>query len=225
MQHVDALAGFMRQLDQPLRRQQCRGLVAPYRMRARIALDAQRLAVVETVLVLGMERGAALDHLEDAPQALVVLDQQRAGRRADEHLDAGATGRALQLRQLVDILAGAADEEGVIAMHAVVAALDLVGEGLLRHGQWIGVRHLEHGGDPAHHGAARSRFQILLVRQPRLAEMHLGVHHAGQDVQPLAVDHLTRRALRERSDRSDTAVGNADIAHAFAVLIDHGAGF
>jgi len=55
--------------------------------------------------------------------------------------------------------------------------------------------------------------------------MHLGVDHAGQDVQALAVDHLSGRGLRQRADRGDTAVGNADIAHALAVLIDHGAGF
>ena len=97
-------------------------------MRARIALDAQALALVEAVLVLGMKRGAAPDHLENPPQAFVVLDQQRAGGGADEHLDAGAAGRAFQFRQILHILAGAADEEREIAMHAVAAALDLVGK-------------------------------------------------------------------------------------------------
>ena len=64
----------------------------------------------------------------------------------------------------------------------------------------------------------------LCVR-PGLAEMHLGVDHAGQDVQALAVDHLAGGGLRQRADRGDPAVGDADIAHALAVLIDHGAGF
>ena len=36
--------------------------------------------------------------------------------------------RAFQLRQILDVLAGAADEEREIAMHAVTAALHLVGE-------------------------------------------------------------------------------------------------
>ena len=201
VQHVNALSGLVRELDQPLRRHQRRGLVAPDRMRARIALDAQRLALVEAVFVLGMKRGAAPDHLEDPPQAFVVLDQQRAGRGADEHLDAGAARRALQLRQILHILAGAADEEREIAMHAVAAALHLVGEGCLGDGQGIGVRHLEHRGDAAHHGAARTGFEVFLVGQARLAEMHLGVDHAGQDVQALAVDHLAGRGLR-RARRS-----------------------
>ena len=79
MQHVDAFSGFMGELDQALRRHQRRGLIPPYRMRARIALDPQRLALVEAILVLGVERGAAPDHLENPPQAFVILDQQRAG--------------------------------------------------------------------------------------------------------------------------------------------------
>ena len=198
MQHVDALSGLARQIDQPLRRHQRRGLVAPHRMRARIALDAQRLALVEAIFVLGMKGGAATDHLENPPQAFVVLDQQRAGGGTDEHLDAGATGRAFQFRQILNVLAGAADEEREIAMHAMMAALDLVGEGLLGDRQRIGVRHLEHRRDAAHHGAARAGLEIFLVGQARLAEMHLRVHHAGQDVQALAVDRLGGGRLPER---------------------------
>ena len=121
MQHVNAFSGFMGELDQALRRHQRRGLVAPHRVRARIALDAQVLALVEPILVLGMKRGAALDHLKDPAQAFVVLDQERAGGGADEHLDAGAAGRAFEFRQIRHIVAGAADEERKIAMHAVTA--------------------------------------------------------------------------------------------------------
>ena len=131
MQHVNALSGFMGEIDQTLGRHQRGGLVAPHRMRTRIAFDAQILALVETVLVLGVKRGAAPDHLKNPPQAFVILDQQRAGGRADEHLDAGAAGRAFQFRQILHIVAGAADEKREIAMHAVPAALHLVGEGLL----------------------------------------------------------------------------------------------
>lgn len=79
VQHMDAPAGLARQRHKALRRDQGRVLVAPHRMRARIALDAQMLALVEAVFVLGMKRGAAADHLEDAPQAVVILHQQRAG--------------------------------------------------------------------------------------------------------------------------------------------------
>ena len=225
MQHVDALAGFARELDQPLRRHQRGGLVAPHWMRARIILDPQRFALVESIFVLGVERGAATDHLKDFSQAVVILDQQRAGRRSDEHLDAGAAGCAFQLRQLLHVFAGAANEECIIAMHAMMAALHLVGEGGFCHRQRIGVGHLEHRGDATHYGAPRTGFEIFLVRQSGFAEMHLGVHDARQDVQPPAVDHFGRRSLRQRTDRGDATGGNADIAYALAVLIDHGAGF
>src|SRR5215471_11591340 len=98
-------------------------------MRTRIALDAQILAFVEPVFVFGMEGGAAADHLKDPAQALVVFDQQGPGGGADENLHPRAARRALQVRQIRDVLAGAADEEREIAMHAVATASDLLGEG------------------------------------------------------------------------------------------------
>ena len=73
-------------------------------------------------------------------------------------------------------------------MHAVVRALDLVGQRLGGGGGRVGVRHLEHRRDAAQHRRARAGFEIFLVGQPRLAEMHMAVDHAGQDVQAPAVD-------------------------------------
>src|SRR5580693_8340386 len=98
VQHVDALSGLTCELDQALRRHQRRYLVAPNRMRPGIAFDAQALAIVEAIFVLGMERGAAPDYLKNPAQALVVLDQERAGGGTDEYFYAGAAGRALQFR-------------------------------------------------------------------------------------------------------------------------------
>jgi hypothetical protein len=61
------------------------------------------------------------------------------------------------------------------------------------------------------------------VGQPRIAEVHLGVDHAGQQVQAAAIDHLPGGGLREVAEGGDAAIGDAEIAHAFAVLIDDGA--
>ena len=110
-------------------------------------------------------------------------------------------------------------------MHSVTTALHLVAEGLFGHGQRIGVRHFEHRRHPAHHSTARSGFKIFLMRLAWLTEMHLRIHHAGQDVQALAVDRLAGGSLPEPADGCDPAVGNADVADALTVLIDHGAGF
>ena len=58
-----------------------------------------------------------------------------------------------------------------------------------------------------------------------LAKMHLRVDHPRQDVQALAVDHFGGRGLSKATDCCDAAIGNGNIAHALAVLIDHSAGF
>ncbi len=155
------------------------------------------------IFVLGMKGGAAARVPQDREHALVVLDQQVAGRRAHEHLDAGSTRQALELADVAGIVARAADPEGEVAMHAVRAAPHLVGQRFRAGGQRVGVGHLEDGGDAAQHRRARAAFQVFLVLQPGLAEMHLAVDHAGQDVQAAAVDRRTgtRRAKDRRSRR------------------------
>jgi len=74
----------------------------------------------------------------------------------------------------------------------------------------------------AEHGAARAAFQVFLVRQAGLAEMHMRVHDAGQKVQPAAVDGLAGMAQRQIADGREAAAAYADIAQALAVLIDDG---
>jgi len=71
----------------------------------------------------------------------------------------------------------------------------------------------------------RARLDRLAVLASRLAEVHLRIHHAGQDVQPLAVDHFGCRSLPQCADFGDSAASDADVADALAVLIDHRAGF
>ena len=90
-------------------------------------------------------------------------------------------------------------------MHAVVAAPHLVGERLGVVVCGFGVGHLEDGRDAAHDGGARAGFEIFLVVEPRLAEMHLRVDDAGQDVQAPAIDDAGRRGAREIADGGDPA--------------------
>src|SRR4051794_32667921 len=79
MKHMDPLADLVCEFDETLRRHQRGGLVAPDRMGSRVALYAQPLALIEAVLILRMKRGAAPYNVQNAAQAFVVLDQQRAG--------------------------------------------------------------------------------------------------------------------------------------------------
>ena len=197
---------------------------APDRVRARIAFDAQTLPLAQHRLVLGMERGAAARAAQDVGDAFVVLDEERAGGRAHEHLDADGAGQALQLRHVLGILMRAADPEGEVAMHAVMAAPHLVGERLGRRGLRIGVGHLEHGGHAAHDGGAGPRFEILLVVEAGLAEMHLAVDHARQDMQAPALDLPLGGGLRQIADGGDPAGAHADVAlHASVVIHDDAA--
>ena len=223
VQHVHAFAGLAGKRDQPLRAHQRRLGVAPDRMRARIALDAQIHALAQPVLVLGMEGGAAADGLEHRAHAGVVLDQQRAGGGAHEHLHRADAGQHFQFAEVLGVLARGAGIEGEIAMHAVMAAPDLVGDGLGRGRGRVGVRHLEHRGDAAEHGAARAGFEVLLVGEAGFAEMHVAVDDAGQQVQTLAVDGLAGRGPRQVADRRELAGADAEIARALAVVVDDGA--
>ncbi len=66
-------------------------------------------------------------------------------------------------------------------------------------------------------------FQVFLVGEARLAEMHLAVDHARQQMQAAAVDHLAGRGARQIADGREAAGANAEIAHALAVVVDDGA--
>jgi hypothetical protein len=53
--------------------------------------------------------------------------------------------------------------------------------------------------------------------------MDLGVDHAGQEVQPATIDGLAGSGACEIADHGDTATGNTEVTHAFAIMIDDGA--
>ena len=175
-------------------------------MRGGVARNTLAEALAQPELVLGMEGRAAARVPQDRGDALVVLDQKVAGGRTHEDLDAGRARQPLQLADISGILARAADPEGEVAMHAAGRAPHLVGERGLARCQRVGVGHLEDGRHAAEHRRARTRLQIFLVLQARLAEMHLAVDDAGQDVQAAAVDPASRRGLRKVADRRDAAV-------------------
>ncbi len=173
-----------RDSHEALRRLQGRDLVAPDRMRGRIIGDAQRLTLVQPIFVLRMKGGAPLRMGEDGRDARVVFDKQRPGRGAHENLDPQPRLAAVRVPHMLGIFMGAADPEGEIAVHSMLGAADLVGKLRLAHRQRVGVRHFEDGRDPAEDGRAGAGLQIFLMFETRFAEMHLGVDHAGQDVEP-----------------------------------------
>src|SRR5262245_61478097 len=220
VQNMDALAGLAREANETLRAGQRSHVVAPDRMRARIARHAQVLALIEPVLVFGVKRGAAPNDLEDVAHTLVVLDQQRARGRAHEYLHASAARQPFELRQRLRILAGASHEEGKIAVHPMMPASHLVRERLRAGCSRLGIGHLKDSGDAAHHRTARAGFEILLVSQAGLAEVHLGIDHTRQNMQASTIDGLARGGLRQVTKCRDASTRNAKIARAFPVVID-----
>ena len=129
----------------------------------------------------------------------------------------------LQRRDVVDVLARAADIEGEVAEHAMARALAPCRPAPRRCGERLGVGHLEHGGDAADHRGAAAGLQVLLLLQARLAEMHLGVDDAGQHVQARWRRRPRPPGRAQAADGGDAAIADADIALGRAVVIDDGA--
>jgi hypothetical protein len=105
-------------------------------------------------------------------------------------------------------------------MHAARRAPQLVVQRRRAHRQRVRVGHLEDGRDAAHHGGARAGLKVFLVLAARLAEMHLRVDHAWQDMQPAGGDDLAGVGMEEVADRGDPAVAHAEVPLADAVMID-----
>ena len=199
---------------------QRRDLVAPDRMRGRIAGDAQAEPLAQPVLVLGVEGGAAARVPQDRGDALVVLDQQVAGREPMNTLMPAAPGSRSSSPTSPALSRVPPTQKAKSQCMRCVRAPHLVGKRLGAGRQRVGVGHLEDGGDAAEHGGARAALEIFLVLQARLAEMHLAVDDAGQDVQAAAVDRRAGARRAEIADRGDAAAADADVAQARAVMVD-----
>ena len=66
----------------------------------------------------------------------------------------------------------------------------------------------------------RACLQIFLMRGTRLAEMHLGVDHARQNMETRDVDRLAGAGAREIADFSDFSIRDTDVTHAHASMVD-----
>ncbi len=105
-------------------------------------------------------------------------------------------------------------------------AADLVGKRLGRDGQRLGIGHFEDGGDAAHDRGAAAGFEVFLVLGAGLAEMHLGVDDAGQDVKARC-NRSSRPPgeVGETADPGNAAVADRHIADAHAIMVDDGSAF
>ncbi|GFO81869.1 MAG: hypothetical protein A49_14960 [Methyloceanibacter sp.] len=180
-------------------------------MAGRIAHAPHRKPFPQARLEFGVDRAAAANRRKHLGEGFVILDEEIASGGARENLDAGRTRQALQMAEIARVLARRPDEEREIAMHAPRARGDFRGQCFRARGRRAGVGHLEHGRDAAEHGRTAARLQVLLVLHAGLAEMDLGIDHAGQDVKAARIDDFAAPAAGDVADLANSAVADADI--------------
>ncbi len=217
MQHMQAATGGARQPQHALGRKP-RGLhITPERMGAGIARFGQTLSLAQPRFVFGMHRHAAAARLQGGSDIPFFIQQQRSGGGAEERLHARHARHLFQHPERADVVRRGAHIKRIVAVHAAARARKLVLDGGARGGRRIGVRHLEHGGDPAQHGRAAAAFEVFLVLVARLAEMHLRVDYAGQHMQPARLEHLGGVHCRQRTDGGNSPLPDRNIRFADAV--------
>ena len=126
---------------------------------------------------------------EDSFQRGRIVHQHVAGGGAHEYLDS-ARMRARDSPNLLQVIVGRPEVEGVIAEATVPRPAELVLKRPPIGGGRRGIGHLHHAGHAAANRRPRLGSQRALVRKAGLAKVHLVVDQAGQQVAPLQVDDL-----------------------------------
>ena len=156
---------------------------------------------------------------ENTFERLRVVDEHVARRCAHEDLDAARVRRREAL-DLLEVRVGRAEIEPVVDVARRGSDLPLLGErGAIRRRR-ARIRHVEEARDAAAQRSQRLRRQRRLVREARLAAVHLIVDEARQQV--LAVEVDRRRAGRycAGADALDTIAANQHVGSEDASLVD-----
>jgi len=196
--------------------------IAPYGMAGGVAGDLFARTLAQAEFILAVEGGAAASLRQNACHPLIILDEQFTGGRAHENLDAGAARQLLEGGEIGHIFPGATHVKSEIAIHAVAGAADLVGQGCGGHGKRLGIGHFENAGDAAHDRGAAAGFQVFLVFKAGLAEMHLAVDDAGENVQAPAIQGFGGGERTDIAYPHDTAFGNGQTGGRHPIMIDQG---
>ena len=89
---------------------------------------------------------------------------------------------------LVDIVVGGAKHKTEIHYRFLLGHTNFVVEGGKGSGLRLGVGHVYHGSNAPGHGGAALGVEVGFVGEARVAEMHMGVDNAGQQVLATRVD-------------------------------------
>ena len=174
---------------------------------------------------LGVERNALASrchHLE--------AFQHRTGRRRRNraegvaHVELEADHALGQLRHMLDGVLAEQPIEPKVDVRLLGRHFVLGGENVRRAGRRDCIWHVEHRGDAAECRRRGTAGEILFVRIARVAEMHMHVDRAGQQVHARDIECFARgrhgrvaadcddRAVLDRNTRIDHAVGRDDLS-------------
>ena len=169
----------------------------------RPAARMRRLAPLHDRVGLGVQR----DALAGLRHHLEGFEHRAGGGRGDlaervAHVELEADHAGLdQRRHVLDRVLAEHGVEAVIDMRLLGRHLVLGGERLRRADGRDRVRHVEHGGDAAERRRDRAAREVFLLRIAGIAEVHMHVDRAGQDVHAGDVDGLAWLAASRRRRR------------------------
>ena len=181
VQHVEAMLVPAGQVDRAPRAEDRCFMIANVRMIGHFVCACVTLDVgphAALIFAVGADRQRRL--CEDPLERLLVIDKQVARTRTDKNLDAW---RPLDAGQLCHVGTSGRDVENVVDQTLFGGEGQLCVEACLRGGGGPGVGHLEEGRDATLRAGAAGGGQVFLVREARLAEMHVGIDDAGQQMQ------------------------------------------
>ena len=129
---------------------------------------------------------------KEAGEHFFVVNEHIARGRTHENLDGGHAA-AVDAAQELGILVRRADQKTIVD-HA-----PLGGDGLFEGKGFVGGRlrhdigHVQHRRDTASSSSAALRLHIGLVCEAGVAEVHVGINHARQEIAALGIDNLVGR--------------------------------
>ena len=194
MRHVEAGTGEPRQFDGFGGAEIARFFASD----GRVVGDVRVVAILRFVrlhvgrdgsVVLAMHHDGQAALLEDGGERIVAFHLHFARAAAHEELDAGhEVGH--DVAQLVNVSARGTDEAPKVDVARLGGDAEFLHDCFARHARWQRVGHVENRGHTACGSGQAFGREVGLVRETRVAEVHVLVNHPRQEVAPRGIDHL-----------------------------------
>jgi hypothetical protein len=156
---------------------------------------------------------------KDPLQRVLLVHQQITRTGTDEDLDSGSPPRPLQFAEVVR---RGADIEAVVHHAFLCRQRELLLQRGDRDRRGLCVGHLQKRRHAPFGAGEAPGVQVLFMFQPRLAEVHLVVDNARQEMEARRVDHLVGLRAVRRIDAGDLLTFDQDVDKPLAVRQDAG---